>query len=46
MEINKEQEALAKKKFEEDIKNVDSDDVNYASKREKLLLMIQPIMPS
>lgn len=35
MEINKEQEALAKKKFEEDIKNVDSDDVNYASKKGK-----------
>ena len=35
MEINKEQEALAKKKFEDDIKNVDSDDVDYASKKGK-----------
>ena len=35
MEINKEQEALAKKKFEEDIKNIDSDDVDYASKKGK-----------
>lgn len=35
MEINKEQEAFTKKKFEEDIKNVDSDDVDYASKKGK-----------
>ena len=35
MEINKEQEALAKKKLEDDIKNVDSDDVDYASKKGK-----------
>ena len=35
MEIYKEQAALGKKKFEDDIKNVDSDDVDYASKKGK-----------
>jgi uncharacterized membrane protein YkvA (DUF1232 family) len=33
MEINKEQESLARKKFEEDIKKIDTDDVDYASKK-------------
>jgi len=33
MEISKEQEQKAKQKFEKDIKNVDMDDVAYASKK-------------
>lgn len=33
MGISKEQEEKAKKKFEEDTKNVDKDDVDYAAKK-------------
>jgi uncharacterized membrane protein YkvA (DUF1232 family) len=33
MEMSKEQEEKARRQFEEDIKNVDQDDVEYASKK-------------
>ena len=41
MGISKEQEEKAKKKFEEDTKNVDKDDVDYAAKKKVNQKMIK-----
>ena len=47
MELSKEQQLKAKQKFEEDIKNVDMNDVEYASKKgEKKVLDLEKNIPN